>query len=141
MLGNRAAIALALEESGVDPNEMPFALKAAQVWIGRLQSRNDAALALDALVERVDLSRGGIRVSLKLPLPSIGASVASARDGAAPNSPAKLLGLKRSPRTAKADTIAPPIANRSSISFMSVANGPGDINSQIQRYDFNGGCS
>jgi hypothetical protein len=32
-------------------------------------------LALDALVERVELSREGIRVSLKLPLPSIATDV------------------------------------------------------------------
>src|SRR5215831_17599522 len=40
------------------------------------------------------------------------ASVASAIDGAAPNNPAKLLGRKRSPRTAKAETANPPMKKR-----------------------------
>jgi hypothetical protein len=50
MLDDRAAIALAFEESGFDPNQVPSALKSAQAWIERLQSRNETASALDALV-------------------------------------------------------------------------------------------
>ena len=38
--------------------------------------------------------------------------VASATDGAAPNSPAKLFGLSTSPRQANKETIAPPTRNR-----------------------------
>src|SRR5579872_5111240 len=38
--------------------------------------------------------------------------VASAMEGAAPNSPAKLLGLKISASTAKIETTAPPIKKR-----------------------------
>src|ERR1700746_144434 len=45
-------------------------------------------------------------------------SVASATDGAAPNSPAKLFGLKTSPRTEKNETAIPPIRKRSRSSFM-----------------------
>jgi hypothetical protein len=75
MLDDRAATALALEESGIDPNRLQSVLKSVQAWIERLQSRNETVAALDALIERVKLSREGIRVSLKLPLPSIGTDV------------------------------------------------------------------
>ena len=49
---------------------------------------------------------------------NLSAKVARARDGAAPNSPAKLLGLNRSPRIENADTTIPPIANRRSSSLI-----------------------
>src|SRR5882724_5270783 len=45
-------------------------------------------------------------------------SVTSATEGAAPNSPAKLLGLRTSPRTAKAETNRPPIMKRMEVSIM-----------------------
>src|SRR5277367_1940003 len=44
--------------------------------------------------------------------------VASATEGAAPNSPAKLLGLRTSPNTAKADTKRPPTINLMIVSVM-----------------------
>ena len=68
MLRDRPAIALALEESGVDPNRLPSVLKSAQAWVERLASRSDAAPALGELIERVQLSRESIHLSLKLPL-------------------------------------------------------------------------
>jgi hypothetical protein len=46
----------------------------------------------------------------------VSASVARATDGAAPNNPAKLVGLKSPPTVAKSDTINPPIRNRASAS-------------------------
>ncbi len=46
MLGDRAAITLALEESGIDLNRLPLVLTSAQTWIARLQSGTDAASAL-----------------------------------------------------------------------------------------------
>jgi len=70
-LRDRAALTLALEESGVDPNRLPSVLKSAHAWIERLASRSEAAAALETLIERVELCREGIRISLKLPLPSI----------------------------------------------------------------------
>jgi len=44
--------------------------------------------------------------------------VASAIDGAAPNNPAKLFGLKTSPRTAKRLTTKPPTINLTTISLI-----------------------
>src|SRR5438309_989378 len=46
------------------------------------------------------------------------ANVASATEGAAPNNPAKLFGLKRSPSSANVETDIPPIKKRMRISFI-----------------------
>ena len=72
ILSDRAAIALALEESGTDPNRLKPVLESAQVWIERLRSGTEAASALSELTERVELSREGFHLSLKLPLPETG---------------------------------------------------------------------
>ena len=68
ILSNRAAIALALEESGADPNRLRPVLESARVWIERLRSEAETPSALSELTERVELSREGFQVSLKLPL-------------------------------------------------------------------------
>ena len=44
----------------------------ARAWIERLQAETETASALSELTERVELSREGFRVSLKLPLPPAG---------------------------------------------------------------------
>jgi hypothetical protein len=46
------------------------------------------------------------------------AKVASATEGAAPNKPAKLFGLKRSPSSENVETDIPPIKKRMRISFI-----------------------
>lgn len=74
MLADRAAIALALEESGVEPNRLVPSLKSAATWISRLQSTGENVSAFSELIERVDLSREGVRLSLKLPLPPTNAN-------------------------------------------------------------------
>jgi len=68
MLADESAITLALDGSGVDPDQLPSLLQSARSWIVRLQSRGEAASALGVLVERVDLRRDSIRVSLTLPI-------------------------------------------------------------------------
>jgi site-specific DNA recombinase len=68
VLGDRPVIALALEESGVDPHRLPSVLKSAHAWSERLASRSEAVAVLGELVEQVQLSRESFRVSLKLPL-------------------------------------------------------------------------
>jgi site-specific DNA recombinase len=68
ILSDHAAIALALEESDADPNRLKPVLESAQVWIERLRSGTEAASALSELTERVELSREGFHLSLKLPL-------------------------------------------------------------------------
>jgi len=66
VLGDRTAIALALEASGVDSNRLPSVLMSVQTWSERL--RSDSAAALGELIERVQLSRESLHLSLKLPL-------------------------------------------------------------------------
>jgi site-specific DNA recombinase len=69
MLADRNAIAQAVEEAGIDVNRLLEVLRSAQVWIERLRGGREAASALAELIERVELGRDGIRVSLKLPIP------------------------------------------------------------------------
>ena len=45
MLRDRAAIAVKLEESGIDPHRLPSVLTSAQAWTERLQSNTDAPAA------------------------------------------------------------------------------------------------
>jgi site-specific DNA recombinase len=68
VLGDRPAIALALEESGGDLNRLPAILKSAHSWSERLASRNEVAAALVELIERIQLGRESLHISLKLPL-------------------------------------------------------------------------
>jgi hypothetical protein len=68
VLGDRPAIALALEASGVDPNRLPSVLKSAHAWVERLAARSEAAAALGELIERVQLSRESLHLKLRLAL-------------------------------------------------------------------------
>ena len=68
ILADRDAIAQAVEESGSDAHRLPGVLKSAQAWSERLRTKREAA-ALADLIERTDLSRHGIRVTLKVPIP------------------------------------------------------------------------
>ena len=80
MLADREALAQAVEEAGIDANRTPPTLKSAQGWIERLRSVGEVASVLAKLIERVQLSSEGIKITLKLPiLPN------EERDGAAPS--------------------------------------------------------
>jgi len=69
MLGDRAAIALVLEESGIDSSYLVPVLKSTQTLIERLQADGETVSStLGEIIERVDLMREGIRLILKLPL-------------------------------------------------------------------------
>ena len=69
MLGDRAAIALVLEESGIDSSHLVPVLRSAQTLIERLQADGETASStLGEIIERVDLLREGIRILLKLPI-------------------------------------------------------------------------
>ncbi len=69
ILADRDAIAQSVEESGSDAHRLPAVLKSAQAWSQRLRTKREAAAALADLIERTDLSRDGIRVTLKVPTP------------------------------------------------------------------------
>ena len=62
-------IELAAAASGLAENRLPAIFAAAEGWRERLQSEVEAGAALSALVDRVDLTETGIRVSLKVPIP------------------------------------------------------------------------
>jgi hypothetical protein len=51
-----------------DADYLPVALKSAQLSIERLRSGSEAPSAMGELVDRMDLGREGIKLSLKLPL-------------------------------------------------------------------------
>src|ERR1700676_3388287 len=69
ILSDRTAIAPAAQAIGLADNRLPSLFSAAAAWRERLQSEVEAGTALSALVDRVDLSDTGIRVSLKVPIP------------------------------------------------------------------------
>jgi hypothetical protein len=62
-------IGITAAASGLAENRFPSIFAAAEGWRERLQSEVEAGPALSALVDRVDLTETGIRVSLKLPIP------------------------------------------------------------------------
>ena len=80
ILGDRAAIAGAIEELDIDASRLPSIFKVAEAWIQSLRSEAEAASALTRLIERVGLKQDGIDVSIKLPVPSD-----EGRDAATPN--------------------------------------------------------
>src|ERR1700676_5661279 len=68
ILSDRTAIAPAAQAIGLADNRLPSLFSAAAAWRERLQSEVEAGAALKALVDRVDLTDTGIRVSLKVPI-------------------------------------------------------------------------
>jgi DNA invertase Pin-like site-specific DNA recombinase len=73
LLTDEPAIATAVEDAGVAANRIPSILETTRAWSGKLWSSTEAAAALTALVHRVELSRDGLRLSLKVPMPPAGA--------------------------------------------------------------------
>ncbi len=67
ILGDEAAIANAALAIGLAEHLLPSIFSVAAAWIKRLQSDVEDGAVLNALVDRVDLTDTGIRVSLKLP--------------------------------------------------------------------------
>ncbi|WP_333651208.1 recombinase family protein [Candidatus Binatus sp.] len=80
ILGDRAAIAGAIEEFNLDASRLPSIFKLAEAWIQSLRSEAEAASVLTRLIEGVGLKQDGIQVSIKLPIPSD-----EGRDVATPN--------------------------------------------------------
>jgi site-specific DNA recombinase len=80
ILGDRAAIAGAIEELNIDASRLPSIFKVAEAWIQSLRSEAEASSTLVRLIESVGLKQDGIDVSIKLPIPSD-----EGRDAATPN--------------------------------------------------------
>jgi len=67
ILGDEAAIADAALAIGFAEHRLPSLFSLAAAWMKRLQSEVEVGAALNVLVDRVELTDTGIRVSLKLP--------------------------------------------------------------------------
>src|ERR1035437_8430887 len=95
ILGDRAAIAGAIEELDIDASRLPSIFKVAEAWIQSLRSEAEASSTLVRLIESVGLRQDGFRVSIKLPIPSdegrdaAGVSSAQDRRGDSPRPPAR----------------------------------------------------
>jgi site-specific DNA recombinase len=70
ILGDEVAIANAVDAARLAGYRLPSIFSAATAWAKRLQSEVEAGAALDALVDRVELTDAGIRVWLKLEIES-----------------------------------------------------------------------
>jgi site-specific DNA recombinase len=70
MLSDQAEVATAAQTIGLPNRRLPFVFSVAEQWRTRLQSEVEAGAALNALVDRIDLSDSSIRLALKLPIPS-----------------------------------------------------------------------
>jgi site-specific DNA recombinase len=79
ILSDRIGIAAAA--LGLAENRLPAIFSGAEGWRARLQSEVEAGAALSALVDRVDLSESGIRISLKLPIPETASRPAADANG------------------------------------------------------------
>ena len=70
LLADEPAIAGAVEEAGIGASHIPLVLQSARAWSSKLRSKAETTAALTALVERVELRRDGLRLSLKLRVPT-----------------------------------------------------------------------
>jgi site-specific DNA recombinase len=70
ILRDEAAIANAADPAGLTGHRLPSIFSAASGWTKRLQSEVEAGAALKAVIDRIDLTDIGIRVTLKLPIES-----------------------------------------------------------------------
>ena len=68
MLADKVAMARSFDESGIEPERLPSALRSAQVCAERLRAGIEAARYLADLTERVELKEGGAQISLTLPI-------------------------------------------------------------------------
>jgi hypothetical protein len=69
ILSDQAAIATSAQVIGLSENRLLSVFSAAENYRQRLQSEVQAGAALNALIDRIDLTDSGFRVALKLPLP------------------------------------------------------------------------
>jgi len=70
LLDDKAAVLAGLQESGIEVSDIRQIFELASDWSRRLVSETESTVALSEVVERVELTVGGIRVALKLVLPS-----------------------------------------------------------------------
>jgi len=69
LLGDKSAWVTAIQQRGIEAHEIRPILAHAAVWVGTLRSSAQAE-ALASLVDRVQLTRGGFKLKLRLPASS-----------------------------------------------------------------------
>src|ERR1700730_9815027 len=70
LLDDKAAVLASVQESGIEVSDIRQIFELASDWSRRLVSETESTVALSEVVERVELTVGGIRVGLKLVLTS-----------------------------------------------------------------------
>jgi site-specific DNA recombinase len=70
LLDDRAALLGALQEAGMEQSDVRQIFEAASDWSKRLASETESPAALMEMLERVQVTKEGIRVALKVPLPA-----------------------------------------------------------------------
>src|SRR5262249_10493881 len=70
ILANQASMIASLEESGTETPDVAQIFEVASYWRQRLASEHQASPAIDELVTSVHVTDEGIRIALKVPIPS-----------------------------------------------------------------------
>ena len=78
ILDERTAIVADVDAAVVGADGITSILAAAAQWSARLRTEAEASTALNTLVERAELHQDGIRLALRLPLPTSGKPAANA---------------------------------------------------------------
>jgi site-specific DNA recombinase len=78
ILDDRTAIVADLDEGGQSAPDITSILATAAEWSARLRSEAEAWAGLKSLVDRAELHRDGIRLSIRLPIPTSGKPAAGA---------------------------------------------------------------
>jgi site-specific DNA recombinase len=72
ILDEPTAIVADADKAGLGAHDITSILATAAAWSTRLQSEAEASPALNSLVERAELHQDGIRLSIRLPIPTVG---------------------------------------------------------------------
>jgi hypothetical protein len=78
ILDERTAVVADVDKAGLGAHDIISILAAAAEWSTRLRSEAEASTALETLVDRAELHPDGIRLSIRLPIPTFGKPAASA---------------------------------------------------------------
>jgi site-specific DNA recombinase len=78
ILDEQTAIVADVDRAGLGARDTTSILAAAAEWSTRLRSEAEASIALKSLIDRAELHPDGIRLSIRLPIPTFGKPKASA---------------------------------------------------------------
>jgi hypothetical protein len=78
ILDEQTAIVADVDKAGLGAHDITSILAAAAEWSTRLRSEAEASTALKSLIDRAELHPDGIRLSIRLPIPTFGKPKASA---------------------------------------------------------------